>query len=58
MTTPGPDPVAVAVNTEDRLTGFVVAVQQDSAAVAPAIKRRVTQSREADSVCMMGGWTS
>jgi hypothetical protein len=43
--------------TTANLTDIVKAVQEDPQPFTEAIARRVAKSKEADSVCMMGGWT-
>jgi len=53
---PGPaDPTAVETSALD---GVVTAVHGDPAALAVAIRGRITASHQDGNVCMMGGWTS
>lgn len=50
---PGPTPPDAA-----ELAAVLKAVQSDPQAVATAALRRLSESRKAGNVCMMGGWTS
>lgn len=43
--------------TTPNLTDIVKAVQEDPQSFTDAIAGRIAKSKEADSVCMMGGWT-
>ncbi|MGY3682031.1 hypothetical protein [Streptomyces sp. TE33382] len=47
-----------AIMSDEALSSFVVAVRSDALETQQAVASRVDGSKNADSVCMMGGWTA
>lgn len=51
-------PIAESGTSDDVLSSFVAAVEEDPRAVVTAVRTRVAASQSDANNCMMGGWTA